>query len=71
MMSFGDKTVKGLPVSTKASTGFATVCVLRKKVTKGKGLLPIKGLIEQRILGKIEASAENEGDVFRRDAFYK
>jgi len=51
--SFVDRTVNGLPVSINASTGLAKWGVLRKKVTKGKGLLPKSPLIEQRILGNV------------------
>jgi len=51
--SFVDKTVKGLPVSIKASTSLEILGVLKKKVTKGKGLLPTNPLIEQRILGNV------------------
>jgi hypothetical protein len=38
MISFGDKTVNGLPVSINAFTSLVIVGVFTNKVTKGKSL---------------------------------
>jgi hypothetical protein len=59
-ISFVDRRVNGLPVSIRASTGLAIWEVLKKKVTKGKGRLPISPLIEQRILGKWYSSLKDK-----------
>ena len=69
-ISFVDKTVNGLPVSIRASTGLDICGVFMKKVTKGKGFLLKRGLIEQRILGNVHP-LKDERQVSSRNRFYE